>query len=113
MMRSLYWLLYDNINEIFLQEVQTLVGSVYRTSMNIDRKTPQELFTNEHAELREKREIWMKERANQCMVVATLIATITFAGAFTLPGGNKSDNGNSIFMKRSAFIVFVVGTPYL
>lgn len=76
--------------------------------MNIDRKTPQELFTDEHAELREKGEIWMKERATQCTVVATLIATITFAGAFTLPGGNNSDNGNPIFMKRGAFIVFVV-----
>jgi hypothetical protein len=42
------------------------------------------------------------------LVVAALIATVTFAAAFTLPGGYKSDRGTAILAKKAAFIVFVV-----
>jgi len=46
------------------------------------------------------------------LVVAALIATVTFAAAFTLPGGYKSDQGSNegtaILAKKAAFIVFVI-----
>uniref|UniRef100_A0A6N2LZ99 PGG domain-containing protein n=1 Tax=Salix viminalis TaxID=40686 RepID=A0A6N2LZ99_SALVM len=42
------------------------------------------------------------------LVVAALIATVTFAAAFTLPGGYKSDQGTAILAKKTAFIVFVI-----
>jgi len=42
------------------------------------------------------------------LVVAALIATVTFAAAFTLPGGYKSDRGTAILAKKTAFIVFVI-----
>uniref|UniRef100_A0A6N2L0D6 PGG domain-containing protein n=1 Tax=Salix viminalis TaxID=40686 RepID=A0A6N2L0D6_SALVM len=42
------------------------------------------------------------------LVVAALIATVTFAAAFTLPGGYKSDQGTAILVKKAAFIVFVI-----
>jgi len=46
------------------------------------------------------------------LVVAALIATVTFAAAFTLPGGYKSDQGpnkgTAILAKKAAFIVFVI-----
>lgn len=42
------------------------------------------------------------------LVVAALIATVTFAAAFTLPGGYKSDRGTAILAKKAAFIVFVI-----
>jgi len=41
------------------------------------------------------------------LVVAALIATVTFAAAFTLPGGYKSDRGTAILAKKVVFIVFV------
>ncbi|KAB2626650.1 ankyrin repeat-containing protein [Pyrus ussuriensis x Pyrus communis] len=41
------------------------------------------------------------------LVVAMLIATVTFAAAFTLPGGFKS-NGMPVLYKRAFFQVFVV-----
>ncbi|KAF5186903.1 Ankyrin repeat family protein [Thalictrum thalictroides] len=56
--------------------------------------TPRELFAEEHAALVEKGEKWMKETAAGCMVVAALIATVVFAAAFTLPGGNKEYSGH-------------------
>lgn len=81
---------------------------VDRRKVNNQGKSPQELFTDEHTKLMEKGETWMRQTAAQCMVVAALIATIMFAAAFTLPGGNNDDNGHPILMKKSAFKVFVV-----
>ncbi|GJS53069.1 ankyrin repeat-containing domain, PGG domain protein [Tanacetum coccineum] len=53
-------------------------------------------------------ESWMKETANQCMVVAALIATIVFAAAFTVPGGYDQDKGLPLFRSKAVFMVFVV-----
>ncbi|XP_074355040.1 uncharacterized protein LOC141693779 isoform X2 [Apium graveolens] len=93
---------------LWFKEVKTMLNSVDRRKKNNEGKSPQQLFTDEHAKLMEKGESWMKQTAAQCMVVAALIATITFAAAFALPGGNKEDSGHPIFMKKSAFITFVV-----
>jgi hypothetical protein len=41
------------------------------------------------------------------MLVATLIATITFAAAITVPGGNNQDKGTSIFLPNNKFSVFI------
>ncbi|GKE21832.1 ankyrin repeat-containing domain, PGG domain protein, partial [Tanacetum coccineum] len=55
----------------------------------------------------------MKGTASQCMVVATLIATIVFAAAFTVPGGyTQSDDhknkGLPVFHSEASFVIFVV-----
>ncbi|OMP05405.1 hypothetical protein CCACVL1_01916 [Corchorus capsularis] len=52
-----------------------------------------------------------KTRENHS-VVAALIATVTFAAAFTLPGGYQSeeggDQGTAILLREAAFIVFMI-----
>jgi len=68
---------------------------------------PAMLFTKEHKDLVREGEEWMKHAANSCTVVASLIATITFAAAITGPGGND-DSGLLIFSKKSAFIIFAI-----
>ncbi|WOG95050.1 hypothetical protein DCAR_0314352 [Daucus carota subsp. sativus] len=93
---------------LWFKEVSTRVHVIDRRQLNKEGKTPQVLFTEQHADMVEKGEIWMKHTAAQCMVVATLIATIMFAAAFTLPGGNNGDNGHPIFRKKTIFIIFVV-----
>ncbi|CAA2955491.1 ankyrin repeat-containing ITN1-like isoform X1 [Olea europaea subsp. europaea] len=70
-------------------------------------QTPRELFTLEHEKLREDGEKWMKKTATSCMVVATLIATVVFAAAFTVPGGYKEENGAPIFLNNGWFKIFV------
>ncbi|CAA2976128.1 ankyrin repeat-containing protein NPR4-like [Olea europaea var. sylvestris] len=70
--------------------------------------TPRELFTEEHENLREAGERWMKDTATSCMVVVTLIATVAFAAAFTVPGGNKGETGTPIFLNNRWFTIFVI-----
>ncbi|KAF5769029.1 putative PGG domain-containing protein [Helianthus annuus] len=51
---------------------------------------------------------WMKDTASHCMVVATLIATMVFAAAFTIPGGYNQTDGIPVFYRKPIFIDFVV-----
>ena len=50
----------------------------------------------------------MKKKGENHLLVVTLIATITFAAGFTLPGGYKDDDGMAILSKKTAFKIFVV-----
>ena len=52
-----------------------------------------------------------KEDITMTSVVAALLATITFAAAFTLPGGFSSDSANEglpIFASKTVFQVFLI-----
>ncbi|KAI3962739.1 hypothetical protein MKW92_032596 [Papaver armeniacum] len=42
------------------------------------------------------------------MVVSTLIATVMFAAAFTVPGGNDQSTGHPMFRKKRSFAIFIV-----
>ncbi|XP_059634745.1 uncharacterized protein LOC132277051 [Cornus florida] len=97
MQRELHW----------FKMAENLVHPSFRAAKNSNGKTAQEIFTEEHADLREKGERWMKDTSNSCMVVSTLIATVAFAAAFTVPGGN-SDKGFPIFLMSNSFMVFVI-----
>ncbi|KAK9062073.1 hypothetical protein SSX86_019258 [Deinandra increscens subsp. villosa] len=97
---------------LWFQEVNNMIPLSYKERKNVDGLTPHELFTMEHKELVTQGEKWMKGTANQCMVVAALIATIVFAAAFTVPGGYDQSpgkqNGIPVFHSKATFIVFVV-----
>ena len=82
--------------------------SSYLNKKNSKGLTPGELFTREHENLRREGENWMKNTANYCMIVATLITTVVFAAAFTVPGGNNQETGAPIFFKTRWFRVFFI-----
>lgn len=96
--RELHW----------FKEVEKLVQPSYRDMRNSEGKTPHILFTEQHRALVREGEKWMKDTASSCMVVATLIATVVFAAAFTVPGGNNNDTGRPIFLHHRSFMVFSV-----
>ncbi|KAI3691480.1 hypothetical protein L2E82_49841 [Cichorium intybus] len=93
---------------LWFQEVHDMIPPGYRKRKNKDNDEPHDLFTKKHAALVEKGEEWMKDTASQCMVVATLIATMVFAAAFTLPGGYDQNTGIPMFRPKTALIVFVI-----
>lgn len=75
---------------------------------NQEGKTAWQVFREEHKALLEEGKNWMKDTSNSCMLVAALIATIAFAAAITVPGGNNQDKGVPIFLPDNTFMVFVV-----
>ena len=80
----------------------------YLTMKNSNNLTPWELFTIEHENLRVEGEKWMKVAVNFYIVVATLIAGVAFAAAFTVPGGSNPDTGSPILLKSVWFRVFFI-----
>ncbi|XP_050134524.1 uncharacterized protein LOC126610483 isoform X4 [Malus sylvestris] len=77
------------------------------STLNKDGLTPAQLFTEEHKELLEGGEKWMKSAAKSYTVVNALIITIMFAAAFTVPGGTNEDTGFPIFLNGKVFMVFI------
>ncbi|KAK4440354.1 Ankyrin repeat-containing protein ITN1 [Sesamum alatum] len=93
---------------LWFKEVEKVVPPSHLEERNRQGLRPRELFSKKHKSLLANGEKWMKETANNCMIVATLIATVAFAAAFTLPGGNNGDTGMPILIKRTWFTVFAV-----
>ncbi|KAI3898878.1 hypothetical protein MKW92_020166 [Papaver armeniacum] len=62
---------------------------------NYKGDTAQLIFTEKHKDLLKKSEDWMKDTSGSCMIVGALIATVAFAAAFTVPGGNVSDSSST------------------
>jgi len=71
-------------------------------------ETPKAVFTKEHRKLVVDGDKWMKDTANSCTIPAILIATVVFAAAITVPGGNNSADGLPIFSNEVAFTIFLV-----
>nr|GMC52826.1 ankyrin repeat-containing protein ITN1-like [Ipomoea batatas]GMD94812.1 ankyrin repeat-containing protein ITN1-like [Ipomoea batatas] len=90
------------------KEVGNAVPPSQHKIRNKENKTPKQIFAEEHRELLKEGEKWMTDTATSCKLVATLIATMVFAAAFTVPGGNNGDTGTPIFIKRSSFTVFMI-----
>ncbi|CAM8956824.1 unnamed protein product [Rhodiola kirilowii] len=97
MQRELQW----------FREVEKFVEPSYKEALNAEKKTPRMVFIDEHKDLVEKGEKWMKDTASSSTLVAALIVTVSFAAIFTAPGGNK-DDGTAYFLRDSTFILFVI-----
>ncbi|KAJ9558040.1 hypothetical protein OSB04_012654 [Centaurea solstitialis] len=98
MQRELQW----------FEEVKTFVFKKHRKRMNNNDENPMMVFRREHKDLREEGEAWMRKTANSYTITATLIITIVFAAAITVPGGNNGNTGKAIFANESSFIIFAV-----
>jgi hypothetical protein len=91
-----------------VKAVEEIVHPKCKEAKNADDKKPRELFTESHKELVKAGEKWAKDTAGSFTLVATLITTIMFAAAFTVPGGNNQDNGVPLFLHDITFDVFII-----
>ncbi|KAG8368426.1 hypothetical protein BUALT_Bualt15G0044200 [Buddleja alternifolia] len=93
---------------LLMQEVKRVVPLSYRKMKNNKRQQPREVFSKEHRPLLKDGERWMKETSNSWILISTLIATVAFSAAITLPGGNNNDTGMPSLLKSRWFTVFLV-----
>nr|GLL49115.1 ankyrin repeat-containing protein ITN1-like [Ipomoea trifida] len=98
----------DHDHSLLLKEVEKIVPSSLQYMRNNDDKTAKQLFSKEHMALKIEGEKSIRDTANSCMLVATLIATVAFAAAFTLPGGNEDLTGTPIFIAQTTFTIFTI-----
>ncbi|KAG8367157.1 hypothetical protein BUALT_Bualt16G0043400 [Buddleja alternifolia] len=92
----------------WFKEIENFVPPYAREKENDAGETPHLIFTEEHKELKKDGEKWMRNTASSCILVAALIATVVFAAAITIPGGNDQFIGVPIWSKQTAFIIFAV-----
>ncbi|XP_060676019.1 ankyrin repeat-containing protein NPR4 [Ziziphus jujuba] len=95
---------------LWYKEVEKIVPTPYRDLPNSKGETPRALFEKEHKELKAKGEKWMKDIAASSMLVATLVATVMFTAAISVPGGFNTDNGVPILLdkKPKLFLIFTI-----
>ncbi|KAL4572467.1 hypothetical protein LXL04_019244 [Taraxacum kok-saghyz] len=97
-----------HLETLWFKEVESILPPPFREKKNAYGLTPHEVFTKNHKDLFLKGEEWMKETASQLMVVASLIATISFAAAFTFPGGYDQVTGMPIFLRKDLSKIFII-----
>ncbi|RHN50409.1 putative ankyrin repeat-containing domain, PGG domain-containing protein [Medicago truncatula] len=98
MQRELQW----------FQMVESIVPPMCQEAKNADGLKPRELFKKNHEQLVNEGRQWAKDIASSFTIMGTLIITIMFAAAFTVPGGNNQDKGTPIFLGRNAFSFFII-----
>ncbi|KAM0954934.1 ankyrin repeat-containing protein ITN1-like [Malus sylvestris] len=92
-----------------MQEVESSVVTATGASpFKEDYLKAARLFTQNHKELHEKGEKWMKDTTSSYIIVSALIITIMFVAAFTVPGGNNQETGFPVFLNEKLFMVFIV-----
>ncbi|KAL6580969.1 hypothetical protein OROMI_006892 [Orobanche minor] len=105
MQRELQW--YKKVEEV-VQPSYRAEFNENKVGNNVERKLPDEIFTETHKELLKEGSEWMKGTANSYTIVAALVVTIAFAAAFTVPGGINGDTGLPIFLLDIPFMVFTI-----
>ncbi|KAI6680019.1 hypothetical protein NL676_033900 [Syzygium grande] len=97
MQRELQW----------FKAVESWVTPDLRTARHKGR-TFWKTFVDEHEKLLETAKEWVENTANSCMLVSTLIATILFAAAFTVPGSNNGNTGVPLLLGEDSLLVFAI-----
>ncbi|XP_060211941.1 uncharacterized protein LOC132639515 [Lycium barbarum] len=102
-------MVYDLVVLQSLQRVKNVCSVDFFEIINKDGKTVEELFTKANATLRSEAKYWLKHTAENCTIVAVLIATVAFAAAYTIPGGPNQSTGYPVLMDHPFFVIFTIG----
>ncbi|KAJ4703993.1 putative Ankyrin repeat family protein [Melia azedarach] len=92
----------------WFEKVKKIIPTHYIMHRNNDQRiTAADLFDKQHADQHKDAQEWMKETAESCSTVSILVATVVFAAAYTVPGGNN-EQGVPIFLHSSLFWIFTI-----
>ncbi|TKY57105.1 Ankyrin repeat-containing protein [Spatholobus suberectus] len=90
---------------VWFKEVEKRVPPELRTMRNNKGKTPKDIFYDNHKKLSKEVKDAAKGIAESGMLVATLIATVAFAAALTVPG-DKTNAWFIVFVLTNAIALF-------
>ncbi|KAK1393310.1 hypothetical protein POM88_012366 [Heracleum sosnowskyi] len=90
---------------LLFEHVEEILKTHYHKTLNNDFQTADRLFAANKEPLRDAAQEWMKRTAENCSIVAVLIATVAFAAAYTVPGpgGSNSDGSPETLPKSLMF----------
>ncbi|GAU20494.1 hypothetical protein TSUD_130520 [Trifolium subterraneum] len=89
--------------------IKGIVPEYFKHRINKDKKTPGEIFKEEHKELLQSSTEWLRDTAESCSVVAALIAGLSFATSGSVPGGNDN-SGKPALEGQPAFEGFAISS---
>ncbi|XP_057793287.1 ankyrin repeat-containing protein NPR4-like [Salvia miltiorrhiza] len=93
---------------MWFKKVKSIVPPFCLEMRNKDGHTPSELFDKEHKNLLEKNTTWLRNMADSCMLISTLIFSVVFASGFAVPGGYNQNTGIPLLFKSERFAYFVI-----
>lgn len=70
-----------------MQEVKYQMPSHFTMHLNKKDISADQLFKDNHQDLLETAQHWVKNTSQSCSTVAILVATVVFTAAYTAPGG--------------------------
>ncbi|XP_044507327.1 uncharacterized protein LOC123226865 isoform X4 [Mangifera indica] len=95
---------------LWFKEVSKVVQPSYAEAKNDYGKTPADVFAEEHRKLADAGEKWIKETANSCMIVATLITSVVYTAVFQVPIDNKRDSRVPILIQKVSFAISLISS---
>lgn len=76
---------------------------------NKDKKLAKTIFDETHQKMLESGREWLIRTSDSCSLLAALIATVAFASATTVPGGNGED-GSPALERKTGFSIFAISS---
>ncbi|XP_076907372.1 uncharacterized protein LOC143563793 isoform X2 [Bidens hawaiensis] len=92
----------------WFEEVSTFVGPEEITVKNLAQETPLMLFKNEHNDLRQEAEVWVKKAARSYTITAAFIFAVVLVVVFTVHGRNNGETDKAVYETKSSFTLFAV-----
>nr|POE55022.1 ankyrin repeat-containing protein itn1 [Quercus suber] len=93
---------------LWFKAVEKISRPSHMSMKNSEGMIPREVFNKTHRGLLKVGEEAMKATANSCMLVATLISTVVFAAALTVPGASNKISNTPFLSKEQWFMIFIL-----
>ncbi|XP_071737185.1 uncharacterized protein [Rutidosis leptorrhynchoides] len=93
---------------VLFEKLRKLCTTLARLQINANGMTAESMLLEKNAHLRVEAKEWMISTAQNCSIIAVLIATVAFAAAYTVPGGPNQETGYPLLRKNPFFIVFAL-----